>query len=212
MAINQLGDKQLVLQHLSTGKDAGSYLKILADNDIVLHGDAPDSESITLQSRGGSITAGELTGNDITLSARKGSLDIDRLEAQGLLRAEAERMHFGDASIGHGSIRPGREAVFDRLRTNGLAQFHNVSQYQVYDLGDGLQLRLTAGGRSPYDALVQFDNALHEFCSQRLYATGVLGTKLEYDVHEKLFGPQIRPGILFDRYNLIEQEEAEEKI
>lgn len=212
VAINQLGDKQLVLQHLSTGKDAGSYLKILADNDIVLHGDAPDSESITLQSRGGSITAGELTGNDITLSARKGSLDIDRLEAQGLLRAEAERMHFGDASIGHGSIRPGREAVFDRLRTNGLAQFHNVSQYQVYDLGDGLQLRLTAGGRSPYDALVQFDNALHEFCSQRLYATGVLGTKLEYDVHEKLFGPQIRPGILFDRYNLIEQEEAEEKI
>lgn len=212
VAINQMGDKQLVLQHLSTGKDAGSYLKILADNDIVLHGDAPDSESITLQSRGGSITAGELTGNDITLSARKGSLDIDRLEAQGLLRAEAERMHFGDASIGHGSIRPGREAVFDRLRTNGLAQFHNVSQYQVYDLGDGLQLRLTAGGRSPYDALVQFDNALHEFCSQRLYATGVLGTKLEYDVHEKLFGPQIRPGILFDRYNLIEQEEAEEKI
>lgn len=212
VAINQLGDKQLVLQHLSTGKDAGSYLKILADNDIVLHGDAPDSESITLQSRGGSITAGELTGNDITLSARKGSLDIDRLEAQGLLRAEAERMHFGDASIGHGSIRPGREAVFDRLRTNGLAQFHNVSQYQVYDLGDGLQLRLTAGGRSPYDALVQFGNALHEFCSQRLYATGVLETKLEYDVHEKLFGPQIRPGILFDRYNLIEQEKAEEKI
>lgn len=211
VAINQLGDKQLVLQHLSTGKDAGSYLKILADNDIVLHGDVPDSESITLQSRGGSITAGELTGNDITLSARKGSLDIDRLEAQGLLRAEAERMHFGDASIGHGSIRPGREAVFDRLRTNGLAQFHNVSQYQVYDLGDGLQLRLTAGGRSPYDALVQFGNALHEFYSQRLYATGVLEKKLEYDVHEKLFGPQIRPGILFDRYNLIEQEEAEEK-
>lgn len=211
VAINQLGDKQLVLQHLSTGKDAGSYLKILADNDIVLHGDAPDSESITLQSRGGSITAGELTGNDITLSARRGSLDIDRLEAQGLLRAEAERMHFGDASIGHGSIRPGKEAVFDRLRTNGLAQFHNVSQYQVYDLGDGLQLRLTAGGRSPYDALVQFGNALHEFYSQRLYATGVLEKKLEYDVHEKLFGPQIRPGILFDRYNLIEQEEAEEK-
>lgn len=211
VAINQLGDKQLVLQHLSTGKDAGSYLKILADNDIVLHGDAPDSESITLQSRGGSITAGELTGNDITLSARRGSLDIDRLEAQGLLRAEAERMHFGDASIGHGSIRPGKEAVFDRLRTNGLAQFHKVSQYQVYDLGDGLQLRLTAGGRSPYDALVQFGNALHEFYSQRLYATGVLEKKLEYDVHEKLFGPQIRPGILFDRYNLIEQEEAEEK-
>ena len=210
VAINQLGDKQLVLQHLSTGKDAGSYLKILADNNIVLHGDAPDSESITLQSRGGSITAGELTGDDITLSARNGSLAIGRLEAKGVLRADAERMHFGDASIGHGSIRPGQEAVFDRLRTHGLAQFHNISQYQVYDLGDGLQLRLTAGGRTPYDSLVLFGNALHEFSSQRLYATGLLERKLEYDVYEKLVEPHIRPKILFDRYNLIEQDEDEE--
>ena len=210
VAINQLGDNQLVLQHLSTGKDAGSYLKILADNNIVLHGDAPDSESITLQSRGGSITAGELTGDDITLSARNGSLAIGRLEAKGVLRAEAERMHFGDASIGRGSIRPGKEAVFDRLRTNGLAQFQGVSQYQVYDLGDGLQLRLTAGGRTPYDSLVLFGNALHEFSSQRLYATGLLERKLEYDVYEKLVEPHIRPKILFDRYNLIEQDEDEE--
>lgn len=210
VAINQLGDNQLVLQHLSTGKDAGSYLKILADNNIVLHGDAPDSESITLQSRGGSITAGELTGDDITLSARNGSLAIGRMKAQGLLRAEAERMHFGDASIGHGSIRPGKEAVFDRLRTHGLAQFQGVSQYQVYDLGDGLQLRLTAGGRTPYDSLVLFGNALHEFSSQRLYATGLLERKLEYDVYEKLVEPHIRPKILFDRYNLIEQDEDEE--
>ena len=210
VAINQLGDKQLVLQHLSTGKDAGSYLKILADNDIVLHGDAPDSKRITLQSRGGSITADELTGNDITLSAGNGSLAIGRLKAQGTLRAEAERMHFGDASIGHGSIRPGKEAAFDRLRTNGLAQFQGVSQYQVYDLGDGLQLRLTAGGRTPYDSLVLFGNALHEFSSQRLYATGLLERKLEYDVYEKLVEPHIRPKILFDRYNLIEQDEDEE--
>ncbi|WP_293735919.1 leukotoxin LktA family filamentous adhesin [uncultured Phascolarctobacterium sp.] len=210
VAINQLGDKQLVLQHLSTGKDAGSYLKILADNDIVLHGDAPDSESITLQSLGGSITAGELTGTDITLSARNGSLAIGKLKAQGLLRAEAERMHFGDASIGHGSIRAGKEAVFDRLRTHGLAQFQGVSQYQVYDLGDGLQLRLTAGGRRPYDSLVLFGNALHEFSSQRLYATGLLERKLEYDVYEKLVEPHIRPKILFDRFNLIEQDEDEE--
>lgn len=210
VAINQLGDKQLVLQHLSTGKDAGSYLKILADNDIVLHGDAPDSKRITLQSRGGSITADELTGNDITLSAGNGSLAIGRLKAQGTLGAEAERMHFGDASIGHGSIRPGKEAVFDRLRTNGLAQFQGVSQYQVYDLGDGLQLRLTAGGRTPYDSLVLFGNALHEFSSQRLYATGLMERKLEYDVYEKLVEPHIRPKILFDRYNLIEQDEDEE--
>lgn len=210
VAINQLGDNQLVLQHLSTGKDAGSYLKILADNNIVLHGDAPDSESITLQSRGGSITAGELTGTDITLSARNGSLAIGRLEAKGVLRADAERMHFGDASIGHGSIRPGQEAVFDRLRTHGLAQFDNVSQYQVYDMGDGLQLRLTAGGRTPYDSLVLFGNALHEFSSQRLYATGLLERKLEYDVYEKLVEPHIRPKILFDRFNLIEQDEDEE--
>ena len=210
VAINQLGDKQLVLQHLSTGKDAGSYLKILADNDIVLHGDAPDSKRITLQSRGGSITADELTGNDITLSAGNGSLAIGRLKAQGTLRAEAERMHFGDASIGHGSIRPGKEAVFDRLRTNGLAQFQGVSQYQVYDLGDGLQLRLTAGGRTPYDSLVLFGNAMHEFSSQRLYATGLLERKLEYDVYEKLVEPHIRPKILFDRFNLIEQDEDEE--
>lgn len=210
VAINQLGDNQLVLQHLSTGKDAGSYLKILADNNIVLHGDAPDSESITLQSRGGSITAGELTGDDITLSARNGSLAIGRLEAKGVLRAEGERMHFGDASIGHASIRPGKEAVFDRLRTNGLAQFQGVSQYQVYDLGDGLQLRLTAGGRTPYDSLVLFGNALHEFSSQRLYATGLLERKLEYDVYEKLVEPHIRPKILFDRFNLIEQDEDEE--
>lgn len=210
VAINQLGDKQLVLQHLSTGKDASSYLKILADNNIVLHGDAPDSESITLQSRGGSITAGELTGDDITLSAGNGSLEIGRLKAQGTLRAEAERMHFGDASIGHGSIRPGKEAVFDRLRTNGLAQFQGVSQYQVYDLGDGLQLRLTAGGRTPYDSLVLFGNTLHEFSSQRLHATGLLERKLEYDVYEKLVEPHIRPKILFDRYNLIEQDEDEE--
>lgn len=209
VAINQLGDKQLVLQHLSTGKDAGSYLKILADNDIVLHGDAPDSKRITLQSRGGSITADELTGNDITLSAGNGSLSIGRLKAQGTLRAEAERMHFGDASIGHGSIRPGKEAVFDRLRTNGLAQFQGVSQYQVYDLGDGLQLRLTAGGRTPYDSLVLFGNAMHEFSSQRLYATGLLERKLEYDVYEKLVEPHIRPKILFDRFNLIEQDEDE---
>lgn len=210
VAINQLGDKQLVLQHLSTGKDAGSYLKILADNDIVLDGDAPDSKRITLQSRGGSITADELTGNDITLSAGNGSLAIGRLKAQGTLGAEAERMHFGDASIGHGSIRPGKEAVFDRLRTNGLAQFQGVSQYQVYDLGDGLQLRLTAGGRTPYDSLVLFGNALHEFSSQRLYATGLLERKLEYDVYEKLVEPHIRPKILFNRYNLIEQDEDEE--
>ena len=210
VAINQLGDNQLVLQHLSTGKDAGSYLKILADNNIVLHGDAPDSESITLQSRGGSITAGELTGDDITLSARNGSLAIGRLEAKGVLRADAERMHFGDASIGHGSIRPGQEAVFDRLRTHGLAQFQGVSQYQVYDLGDGLQLRLTAGGRTPYDSLVLFGNALHEFSSQRLYATGLLERKLEQDVYEKLVEPHIRPKILFDRFNLIEQDEDEE--
>lgn len=210
VAINQLGDKQLVLQHLSTGKDAGSYLKILADNDIVLHGDAPDSKRITLQSRGGSITADELTGNDITLSAGNGSLAIGRLKAQGTLGAEAERMHFGDASIGHGSIRPGKEAVFDRLRTNGLAQFQGVSQYQVYDLGDGLKLRLTAGGRTPYDSLVLFGNALHEFSSQRLYATGLLERKPEYDVYEKLVEPHIRPKILFDRYNLIEQDEDEE--
>lgn len=210
VAINQLGDNQLVLQHLSTGKDAGSYLKILADNNIVLHGDALDSESITLQSRGGSITAGELTGDDITLSARNGSLAIGRLEAKGVLRADAERMHFGDASIGHGSIRPGQEAVFDRLRTHGLAQFQGVSQYQVYDLGDSLQLRLTAGGRTPYDSLVLFGNALHEFSSQRLYATGLLERKLEYDVYEKLVEPHIRPKILFDRFNLIEQDEDEE--
>ena len=214
VAINQLGDKQLVLQHLSTGKDAGSYLKILADNDIVLHGDAPDSKritmqsrngSITLRSRSGSITADELTGNDITLSAGNGSLEIGRLKAQGTLRAEAERMHFGDASIGHGSIRAGKEAVFDKLRTNGLAQFQGVSQYQVYDLGDGLKLRLTAGGRTPYDSLVLFGNALHEFSSQRLYATGLLERKLEYDVYEKLVEPHIRPKILFDRFNLIER-------
>ncbi|WP_293555983.1 leukotoxin LktA family filamentous adhesin [Phascolarctobacterium sp.] len=220
VAINQLGDKQLVLHHLSTGKDAGSYLKILADNDIVLHGDAPDSKritmqsrngSITLRSRSGSITADELTGNDITLSAGNGSLEIGKLEAQGTLGAEAERIHFGDASIGHGSIRPGKKAVFDRLRTNGLAQFQGVSQYQVYDLGDGLQLRLTAGGRTPYDSLVLFGNALHEFSSQRLYATGLLERKLEYDVYEKLVEPHIRPKILFDRYNLIEEDEDEEK-
>lgn len=210
VAINQLGDNQLVLQHLSTGKDAGSYLKILADNNIVLHGDAPDSESITLQSRGGSITAAELTGTDITLSAGKGSLNIGKLEAQGTLRAEAERMHFGDASIGHGSIRAGKEVVFDKLRMKGLAQFQGVSQYQVYDLGDGLQLRLTAGGRTPYDSLVLFGNAMHEFSSQRLYATGLLERKLEYDVYEKLVEPHIRPKILFDRFNLIEQDEDEE--
>ena len=205
VAINQLGDKQLVLQHLSTGKDAGSYLKILADNDIVLDGDAPDSKRITMQSKGGSITAGELTGTDITLSAGNGSLEIGRLKAQGTLRAEAERMHFGDASIGHGSLRLGKEAVFDRLRTHGLAQFQGVSQYQVYDLGDGLQLRLTAGGRTPYDSLVLFGNALHEFSSQSLYATGLLERKLEYDVYEKLVEPHIRPKILFDRFNLIER-------
>ena len=210
VAIKQLGDNQLILQYLSAGKDPDSYVMILADNDIVLHGEAPDSKRITMQSKGGSITAGELTGTDITLSAGNGSLEIGKLEAQGTLRAEAERMHFGDASIGHGSIRAGKEAVFDRLRTYGMAQFHSISQYQLYDLGDGLQLRLTAGGRSPYDALVLFGNALHEFSSQRLYATGLLERKLEYDVYEKLVEPHIRPKILFDRFNLIEQDEDEE--
>lgn len=205
VAIRQLGDNQLILQYLSAGKDADSYVMILADNHIVLNGEAPDSKRITMKSKGGSITAGELTGTDITLSAGKGSLEIGKLEAQGTLRAEAERMHFGDASIGHGSIRAGKEAVFDKLRTNGLAQFQGVSQYQVYDLGDGLQLRLTAGGRTPYDSLVLFGNALHEFSSQRLYATGLLERKLEYDVYEKLVEPHIRPKILFDRYNLIER-------
>lgn len=218
VAIRQLGDNQLILQYLSAGKDADSYVMILADNDVVLNGEAPDSKRITMKSKGGSITlqcpgsitADELTGNDITLSAGKGSLEIGKLEAQGTLRAEAERMHFGDASIGHGSIRAGKEAVFDRLHTNGLAQFQGVSQYQVYDLGDGLQLRLTAGGRTPYDSLVLFGNAMHEFSSQRLYATGLLERKLEYDVYEKLVEPHIRPKILFDRFNLIEQDEDEE--
>ena len=210
VAIKQLGDNQLILQYLSAGKDADSYVMILADNDIVLNGEAPDSKSITMQSKSGSITADELTGTDITLSAGNGSLEIGKLEAQGTLRAEAERMHFGDASIGHGSIRAGKEAVFDKLRTHGLAQFQGVSQYQVYDLGDGLKLRLTAGGRTPYDSLVLFGNALHEFSSQRLYATGLLERKLEYDVYEKLVEPHIRPKILFDRFNLIEQDEDEE--
>lgn len=210
VAIKQLGDNQLILQYLSAGKDADSYVMILADNDVVLNGEAPDSKRITMQSKGGSITAGELTGTDITLSAGKGSLEIGKLEAQGMLRAEAERMHFGDASIGHGSIRAGKEAVFDRLRMKGLAQFQGVSQYQVYDLGDGLQLRLTAGGRTPYDSLVLFGNAMHEVSSQRLYATGLLEKKLEYDVYEKLVEPHIRPKILFDRFNLIEQDEDEE--
>lgn len=210
VAIRQLGDNQLILQYLSAGKDPDSYVMILADNDIVLNGEAPDSKRITMKSKGGSITAGELTGTDITLSAGNGSLEIGKLEAQGTLRAEAERMHFGDASIGHGSIRAGKEAVFDKLRTHGLAQFQGVSQYQVYDLGDGLKLRLTAGGRTPYDSLVLFGNALHEFSSQSLYATGLLEKKLEYDVYEKLVEPHIRPKILFDRYNLIEQDEDEE--
>ena len=213
VAIRQLGDNQLILQYLSAGKDADSYVMILADNDIVLNGEAPDSKRITMQSKGGSITlqcpgsitADELTGNDITLSAGKGSLEIGKLEAQGTLRAEAERMHFGDASIGHGSIIAGKEAVFDKLRMKGLAQFQGVSQYQVYDLGDGLQLRLTAGGRTPYDSLVLFGNAMHEVSSQRLYATGLLEKKLEYDVYEKLVEPHIRPKILFDRFNLIER-------
>ena len=210
VAIRQLGDNQLILQYLSAGKDADSYVMILADNDIVLNGEAPDSKRITMQSKGGSITAGELTGTDITLSAGNGSLEIGKLEAQGTLRAEAERMHFGDASIGHGSIRAGKEAVFDKLRTHGLAQFQGVSQYQVYDLGDGLKLRLNAGGRTPYDSLVLFGNAMHEFSSQSLYATGLLEKKLEYDVYEKLVEPHIRPKILFDRFNLIEQDEDEE--
>lgn len=210
VAIKQLGDNQLILQYLSAGKDADSYVMILADNDIVLHGEAPDSKRITMQSKSGSITADELTGTDITLSASKGSLNIGKLEAQGTLRAEAERMHFGDASIGHGSIRAGKEAVFDRLRTHGMAQFYGVSQYQFYDLGDGLQLRLNAGGRTPYDSLVLFGNAMHEFSSQSLYATGLLEKKLEYDVYEKLVEPHIRPKILFDRFNLIEQDEDEE--
>lgn len=205
VAIKQLGDNQLILQYLSGGKDADSYIMILADNDIALQGDAPDSKRITMQSKGGSITAGELIGTDITLSAGNGSLEIGKLEAQGTLRAEAERMHFGDASIGHGSIRAGKEAVFDKLRTHGLAQFQGVSQYQVYDLGDGLQLRLNAGGRTPYDSLVLFGNAMHEFSSQSLYATGLLERKLEYDVYEKLVEPHIRPKILFDRFNLIER-------
>lgn len=210
VAIRQLGDNQLILQYLSAGKDADSYVMILADNDIVLNGEAPDSKRITMKSKGGSITAGELTGTDITLSAGNGSLNIGKLEAQGTLRAEAERMHFGDASIGYGSIRAGKEAVFDKLRMKGLAQFQGVSQYQVYDLGDGLQLRLTAGGRTPYDSLVLFGNAMHEFSSQRLYATGLLERKLEYDVYEKLVEPHIRPKFLFDRFNLIEQDEDEE--
>ena len=210
VAINQLGDNQLILQYLSAGKDADSYVKIMADSGIVIHSDAPDSESITLKSRNGSITADELSGTDITLIAGNGSLDIGKLEAQGTLRAEAERMHFGDASIGHGSIRAGKEAVFDKLRMKGLAQFQGVSQYQVYDLGDGLQLRLTAGGRTPYDSLVLFGNAMHEFSSQSLYATSLLERKLEYDVYEKLVEPHIRPKILFDRFNLIEQDEDEE--
>lgn len=218
VAIRQLGDNQLILQYLSAGKDADSYVMILADNDVVLNGEALDSKRITMQSRNGSITlqclgsitADELTGKDITLSAGNGSLEIGKLEAQGTLRAEAERMHFGDASIGHGSIRAGKEAVFDKLRMKGLAQFQGVSQYQVYDLGDGLKLRLTAGGRTPYDSLVLFGNAMHEFSSQRLYATGLLERKLEYDVYEKLVEPHIRPKILFDRFNLIEQDEDEE--
>lgn len=205
VAIKQLGDNQLILQYLSAGKDPDSYVMILADNDVAFQGEALDSKRITMQSKGGSITAGELTGTDITLSAGNGSLEIGRLKAQGTLRAEAERMHFGDASIGHGSIRAGKEAVFDRLRTHGMAQFYGVSQYQFYDLGDGLQLRLNAGGRTPYDSLVLFGNALHEFSSQSLYATGLLERKLEYDVYEKLVEPHIRPKILFDRFNLIER-------
>lgn len=194
----------------SAGIEAVKNLKIKAEGDVLLYGGTIGSEQTTVESVNGSIIGYEndaIEGIDVVLTAKKGSVDINSLKASGWLKASGDKLHFASADIGNALISVGQEAVFDRLRTDGVLQAENVLDY---DLGDGMKLTLTGGRNHRFDKLFMQDRNFSELNSQRLFAETLLEKAMDYDVHEKLASPHVRPGLLFSRYNLLEEQDDEE--
>ena len=158
------------------------------------------------------ISNGSVEGIDVVFDAKNGSVNLDYLKASGWLKASGDRLHFSSADIGNAYIRVGQEAIFDRLRTGGTLQAENVRDYLGYDLGDGMSLTLTGGRNHLFDKLFMQGRDFYELNSQRLFAETLLEKAMDYDVHEKLASPHVRPGLLFSRYNLLEEQDEEEEV
>ena len=156
------------------------------------------------------IGNGSIEGIDVVLNAKNGSVNLEYLKASGNLRASGDKLHFASADIGNAYISVGQEAVFDKLRSDGILQAENVQNYLGYDLGDGMKLTLKGGRNHRFDKLFMQGRDFYELNSQRLFAETLLEKSMDYDVHEKLASPHIRPGLLFSRYNLLEEQDEEE--
>ena len=197
----------------SAGIEAVKNLEIKAEGDVLLYGGTIGSERTTVESVNGSIIGYDndaIEGIDVVLTAKKGSVDINSLKASGWLRVSGNKLHFASAAIGNARISVGQEAVFDKLRSDGILQAENVQDYLGYDLGDGMKLTLTGGRNHRFDTLFMQGRDFYELNSQRLFAETLLEKAMDYDVHEKLVSPHVRPGLLFSRYNLVEEQDEEE--
>lgn len=197
----------------SAGIEAVKNLEIKAEGDVLLYGGTIGSERTTVESVNGSIIGYDndaIEGIDVVLTAKKGSVDINSLKASGWLRVSGNKLHFASAAIGNARISVGQEAVFDKLRSDGILQAENVQDYLGYDLGDGMKLTLTGGRNHRFDTLFMQGRDFYELNSQRLFAETLLEKAMDYDVHEKLVSPHVRPGLLFSRYNLLEEQDEEE--
>ena len=196
IAISQQGEEALLVRNISAG------------NDVLLYGDNFGGANVSIESVNGSIKADAIVGTSIVLQAKKGSADIGKLTAESSLRTDVDNLHIGEANIRNAVINLGRKAVFDKFSVSGAMMINHAS---AYDLGDGMQLTLTGGRQSPWDALLLHGTKLHEFSHKRMYSSLYPSILLEkvmgYDVYERLSEPHIRPGLLFNRYNLLEQEE-----
>ena len=212
---------KLTAEKGSVGLDAGAgieavkNLEIKAEGDVLLYGGTIGSEKTTVESVNGSIIGYDndaIEGIDVVLTAKNGSVDINRLKASGWLQASGDRLHFSSADVGNAYIRVGQEAVFERLRTGGVLQAENVRDYLGYDLGNGMSLTFTGGRNHRFDKLFMQGRDFYELNSQRLFADTLLEKAMDYDMHEKLASPHVRPGLLFSRYNLLEEQDEEEEV
>lgn len=199
----------------SAGIEAVKNLEIKAAGDVLLYGGTIGSERTTVESINGSIIGYDkdaIEGIDVVLTAKKGSVSIDSLKASGWLQASGDELLVGSADIGNGLISVGQKAVFDKLRTDGILQAENVRDYLGYDLGDGMRLTLTGGRSHRFDTLFMHGRDFYELDRQRLFAETLLEKVMDYDIQEKLISPHVRPGLLFSRYNLVEEQEDEDKV
>lgn len=197
------------------GIEAVKNLEIKAEGDVLLYGGTIGSERTTVESINGNIICYDndnIEGIDVVLTAKKGVVNINNITASGWLQASGEKLYFGSADIGNGLINVGQKAVFDKLRTGGVLQAENVRDYLGYDLGDGMTLTLTGGRSHRFDTLFMQGRNFYELDRQRLFAETLLEKAMDYDMHEKLISPHVRQGLLFSRYNLIEEQDDEEEV